>query len=113
MIWTGLRAALSLRGARQRRRARPRPASTSRFSGTIYGSAESGIIYFPDPDIWNTQEPNWQRWTATAEKYFRDVQDYWFHAYKPESGDIIVDIGAGRGEDVFVFSKAVGPSGRV
>ena len=72
-----------------------------------------GQNYFPDPDMWNTAEPNWQRWTATADKYFRDVQDYWFHVYKPESGDIIVDIGAGRGEDAFVFSKAVGPSGRV
>jgi FkbM family methyltransferase len=72
-----------------------------------------GPDYFPDPDIWRTREPNWTRWTATAEKYFRDVQDYWFHVYKPEPGDVIVDIGAGRGEDVFVFSKAVGPSGRV
>jgi FkbM family methyltransferase len=33
--------------------------------------------------------------------------------YKPRAGDAIVDIGAGRGEDVFAFSRAVGPAGRV
>ena len=46
-------------------------------------------------------------------KYLRDADDYWFHVYKPHSGDVIVDIGAGRGEDVYAFSRAVGPSGRV
>ncbi|MBI4889344.1 MAG: FkbM family methyltransferase [Acidobacteria bacterium] len=47
------------------------------------------------------------------EKYLRDANDYWFHVYKPRTGDVIVDIGAGRGEDVYAFSRAVGPSGRV
>lgn len=47
------------------------------------------------------------------EKCLRDANDYWFHVYKPRPGDLIVDIGAGRGEDVFAFSKAVGESGRV
>jgi len=47
------------------------------------------------------------------EKYLRDANDYWFHIYKPRPGDIIVDIGAGRGEDVYAFAKAVGPEGRV
>lgn len=48
-----------------------------------------------------------------AAKYLRDANDYWFHVYKPQPGDTIVDIGAGRGEDVFAFSRAVGPAGRV
>lgn len=47
------------------------------------------------------------------EKYLRDANDYWFHVYKPHPGDVIVDIGAGRGEDVYAFSRAVGPQGRV
>ncbi len=47
------------------------------------------------------------------EKYLWDAAEYWFYAYKPKSGDVIVDIGAGRGEDVYAFSKAVGPEGRV
>jgi FkbM family methyltransferase len=47
------------------------------------------------------------------EKYLRDASDYWFHVYKPRPGDVIVDIGAGRGEDVYAFSRATGAEGRV
>ncbi|MGA2116840.1 MAG: FkbM family methyltransferase [Bryobacteraceae bacterium] len=72
-----------------------------------------GPHYFPDPDLFQVGEPNWQRWCHAAEKYLRDAGDYWFHVYKPQAGDAIVDIGAGRGEDVFAFSRAVGPAGRV
>jgi FkbM family methyltransferase len=50
---------------------------------------------------------------ARRAKRFCDAIDYWFHAYKPKPGHTIVDIGAGRGEDVFVFSECVGPAGRV
>jgi FkbM family methyltransferase len=46
-------------------------------------------------------------------KFLRDAEDYWFHVYLPQPGDTIVDIGAGRGEDVFAFSRAVGPHGTV
>jgi len=63
------------------------------------------MLYLPDP--------NWQRWAAQAEKHLRDADDYWFHVYKPRTGDVIVDIGGGRGEDVFAFSRAVGGTGRV
>ena len=72
-----------------------------------------GPHYFPDPDMFGPAEPKWQRWAAQAEKHLRDADDYWFHVYKPQPGDVIVDIGAGRGEDVFAFSRAVGPSGHV
>jgi len=43
------------------------------------------------------------------ERYLRDARDYWFHVYRPREGDVIVDIGAGRGEDVYAFSLGVGP----
>jgi len=71
-----------------------------------------GADYFPDPDLF-AREPNWERWASQANKYLRDAEDYWFHLYKPQPGDVIVDIGAGRGEDVFAFSRAVGAAGRV
>ncbi len=71
-----------------------------------------GAHYFPDPEMF-TAEPKWQRWAAQAGKYIRDADDYWFHVHKPRMGEVIVDIGAGRGEDVFAFSRAVGPAGRV
>ncbi len=69
--------------------------------------------FFPDPDMFRVAEPNWQRWGAMKTKFLRDADDYWFHVYKPQAGDFIVDIGAGRGEDVFAFSRAVGPQGHV
>jgi FkbM family methyltransferase len=72
-----------------------------------------GPHYFPDPAMFSVAEPNWPRWIHMAKKYLRDADDYWFHVYKPCAGDTIVDIGAGRGEDVFAFSRAVGPRGRV
>jgi FkbM family methyltransferase len=72
-----------------------------------------GPHYFPDPDMFGPGGPRWERWAAQAGKHVRDADDYWFHVYKPRPGDVIVDIGAGRGEDVFAFSRAVGPAGRV
>ncbi len=72
-----------------------------------------GSCYFPDPEMFRAAEQKWQRWPVLAEKFLRDAGDYWFHVYQPRAGDVIVDIGAGRGEDVFAFSRAVGPAGRV
>lgn len=72
-----------------------------------------GPDYFPDPEMFAADEKKRARWPVQAEKYLRDAEDYWFHVYKPKRGDVIVDIGAGRGEDVFAFSRAVGPEGRV
>jgi len=42
-----------------------------------------------------------------------DVQDYWFHVYKPHSGNVIFDVGAGVGLDTLIFSRDVGLSGKV
>ena len=71
-----------------------------------------GADYFPDPEMFRAA-PHWERWAGQARKHLRDAEDYWFHVYKPRAGDAIVDIGAGRGEDVFAFSRAVGAAGRV
>lgn len=73
----------------------------------------AGPYYIPDPNLWRASEAQVAHWPHAAEKYLRDTADYWFHVYHPSPGDTIVDIGAGRGEDVFAFSQAVGPRGRV
>jgi FkbM family methyltransferase len=72
-----------------------------------------GPHYFPDPDYVGSDDRAWSKWLMRSEKFLRDANDYWFHVYKPAPGDTIVDIGAGRGEDVFAFSRAIGPTGRV
>ena len=69
--------------------------------------------YLPDPEFVEGADPQWPKWEARVEKFLRDAQDYWFHVYRPQIGDVIVDIGAGRGEDVFAFSRAVGQDGKV
>jgi FkbM family methyltransferase len=70
-------------------------------------------LYFPDPDMFQADEKKRLRWPHLADKFLSDAGDYWFYSYKPARGDVIVDVGAGRGEDIFAFSKSVGPAGRV
>lgn len=45
--------------------------------------------------------------------YFTSVKDYWYKNYTPSAGDIIFDIGAGRGEDSIPFSHDIGKNGKV
>src|ERR1051326_2518131 len=74
---------------------------------------------FRDDDVWIHQ---------TAFGYFAYHQPYvrldlrrlaeltrtnFFWAYQPREGDIIIDVGAGAGEDTLTFAKAVGQSGTV
>ena len=72
-----------------------------------------GQTYLPDPEFLETADPDWSKWRVRVQKYIRDAADYWFYLYQPQPGDTIVDVGAGRGEDVYAFSQAVGPTGRV
>lgn len=49
--------------------------------------------------------------------YFGQVQStiasYWFHNYTPGNGDVVIDVGAGIGEDAVILSRMVGATGRV
>jgi len=40
-------------------------------------------------------------------------EDVFLYAYTPRPGDVVVDVGAGVGEDTIWFSRAVGSGGRV
>jgi len=50
-------------------------------------------------------------------KRFESIQQksdrLWFRHYRPQPGDVIVDAGAGIGEDTIVFARSVAPAGRV
>jgi len=54
-----------------------------------------------------------RNWPGNNEKVQSDVRDIWFIVYRPSPGEVIVDVGAGVGNEVYVFSQAVGPLGRV
>jgi len=41
------------------------------------------------------------------------ARDLFFQEYTPQPGDTVIDVGAGAGEEVELFSKLVGPTGRV
>ncbi len=48
---------------------------------------------------------------------YKEIEDYvlngWCFDYMPEDGDKIIDIGAGIGDDVIIFSRLVGANGLV
>ena len=41
------------------------------------------------------------------------IKSHWLYDYVPQGGDVVVDVGAGIGEDAVILSKLVGPSGKV
>jgi FkbM family methyltransferase len=41
------------------------------------------------------------------------VRDTALYAYTPKDGDVVFDVGAGNGQETLLFSRLVGPSGRV
>jgi FkbM family methyltransferase len=41
------------------------------------------------------------------------ARDLFLHQYRPQAGDVVFDIGAGIGAEALLFSRLVGPSGRV
>jgi FkbM family methyltransferase len=52
-------------------------------------------------------------WDSLLSSTFDPIEENWFFSYRPRPGDTIVDVGAGDGLDSMVFSRAVGPSGKV
>jgi FkbM family methyltransferase len=69
--------------------------------------------FFPDGRRFCYYRSSFTKWAELPAKYIKDADDYWFRHYQPHKGDIVFDIGAGRGEDTIAFSKAVGETGRV
>jgi FkbM family methyltransferase len=51
--------------------------------------------------------------TSRFEAVRDTVLENWAWQYRPKPGDTVVDVGAGVGEEAVVFSKMVGPRGRV
>ena len=69
--------------------------------------------FFPDGLKFDYDHPKLAGWKGQVERYASDTKEYWLRYYRPQKGDVIVDVGAGRGEDTLAFSRAVGKTGRV
>jgi FkbM family methyltransferase len=72
-----------------------------------------GRHFFPDGRRFEYAYSDFGAWKGQMERYEADTREYWLQHYRPREGDVVVDVGAGRGEDTFTFSQGVGPSGRV
>jgi FkbM family methyltransferase len=72
-----------------------------------------GSNFFPDGPTLNYAYGDFDKWKRQMDVYVSDAKDFWLHHYSPQEGDVVVDVGAGRGEDTLAFSRAVGETGRV
>lgn len=73
----------------------------------------TGDHIFPDGLNFKYSYADFDSWKRQAEIYASDTKEYWLRHYRPQEGDTIIDVGAGRGEDTLTFSRAVGQTGRV
>ena len=53
--------------------------------------------FFPDDQKFCYYGSSFSDWAELPMKYIADAEDYWFRHYKPQSRDVVFDIGAGRG----------------
>jgi FkbM family methyltransferase len=72
-----------------------------------------GPYFVPDGTSFDYYDSTILAWKDQIATYLRNAKDYWFEHYQPKPGDVILDVGAGRGEDVLAFSREVGGTGRV
>lgn len=72
-----------------------------------------GPNFFPAGPTLSYTYGDFDKWKRQMDVYVSDAKDYWLQHYRPQEGDIVVDVGAGRGEDTVAFSRAVGETGRV
>jgi FkbM family methyltransferase len=52
-------------------------------------------------------------WKAELRDLLDDYRDWWFYKYRPKERDVILNIGAGIGDDTILFSRSVGKEGKV
>jgi FkbM family methyltransferase len=72
-----------------------------------------GCDFFPDGPRFDYTYTDFDKWKRQMEISVFDTKDFWLQHYRPQEGDVVVDVGAGRGEDTLTFSRAVGEKGRV
>src|SRR3954471_11158565 len=94
--------------------------ASARFASLVYGAARGGRQSFTvDRDgHWVNRQPEATIVSPTVHTtsyaaFRRWVIDNWCWGYLPQAGDTVIDVGAGVGEEAVIFSRLVGPTGRV
>jgi FkbM family methyltransferase len=72
-----------------------------------------GSYFLPDSFRFEYTYADFGAWKRQVEQYIADTKEFWLRHYHPQAGDVVVDVGAGRGEDTLTFSRGVGKTGRV
>jgi FkbM family methyltransferase len=71
-----------------------------------------GTIFVDSPSL-DYHPSTFRTWINEFERQRANAEDHWFQVYVPCEGDLIVDVGAGKGEDTATFAELVGVDGRV
>ena len=103
----------SLLGYLATRAARARIAGDIRIFYDHVWAHQSNAVVFADAPSFLYFPEHFDAWRGEAERWKTEAVDWWFHTYRPAPGDVVVDVGAGRGEHLLAFCEAVGPAGRV
>lgn len=72
-----------------------------------------GPFFFPHGRHFEGVCSHFESWKEQIAQRDATAREFWLRYYTPGEGDVIVDVGAGRGEDVLTFSQSVGKTGRV
>lgn len=81
------------------------------YSGAWFRRSGADCLASGPTFFWNKNQIT--NWKPGMEDVLEQVRGWWFHRYQPREGDIIVDVGAGLGDEVLLFSRAVGAGGRL
>jgi FkbM family methyltransferase len=87
-------------------------------SARISARERQPVLVRPVGHLWVCRRPQHTLVTRDRVFYGRSglrgfVQDYFLHTYRPRSGDTVVDLGGGLGEEVPELARLVGPTGAV
>ena len=100
-------------------------ASTGSLAGKIITKADvqllydemwirrTGDVYFADTKEFEYYVGTFKVWMNLHNIWTSEPADIWFHHYQPQQGDVILDVGAGFGNDAFVFNQKMQGDGRI
>lgn len=88
------------------------PGVRVRFQHGMWTHRDDSLVYVDSP-ILDYHPAIFRAWVNELDRCLADAASHWFYVYQPGPGDVILDIGAGKGEDTIAFSRAAGTPGRV
>jgi FkbM family methyltransferase len=82
------------------------------FFDALWLRRDGNTVVALEPELWGLPSAA-KSWKPNAADKVDQVGDWWFLHYRVKPGDVVLDIGAGMGEDTLLFSRMVGDNGAV